>query len=128
MVRGGRPGAGRPTGTGGKQPPVLIRIVASDEEKAEILAKTTPRERAEALLRLARGERIPMESNEEWLAGLATGDTVVVLSPHHPPETQTVTRALKTRVEVSDGLVYSRKTGRALRASGLRPPRIVPSP
>jgi hypothetical protein len=64
MVRGGRPGAGRPTGTGGKQPPVLIRIVASDEEKAEILAKTTPRERAEALLRLARGE-----SNEEERRG-----------------------------------------------------------
>lgn len=57
MVKGGqRPGAGRPPGTGGEQPPTLIRIAATNDEKTEILEKTTPRERAEALLRLARSK------------------------------------------------------------------------
>lgn len=57
MVKGGkRPGAGRPTGTGGDHPPTLIRIAATDDEKTEILEKTTPRERTEALLRLARSK------------------------------------------------------------------------
>lgn len=52
---GKRPGAGRkPRASSPAEKQAMLRIVATEQEQAEILAGTTPRERAKALLELAR--------------------------------------------------------------------------
>lgn len=63
MVSGGkRSGSGRPAGT---EPQTIIKIAATESEKAEILGNTTPRERAEALLQLARSKPTTKGSTDD---------------------------------------------------------------
>lgn len=62
--------------------------------------------------------------NQEWLAGLAKGDKVVV-STRMGNSIGTVSNATTTRVTVNN-MDFQRKTGKMVGASSMIPPRILP--